>query len=234
MKRKSGGLGPSLEHGLNSYALAASAAGVSLLALAPPAEAKIVYTPTHISIVNHSKLDLNHDHKADFIFGTQSSTLDGTTGSFRLSVQPVGTKNRIWGMSRYASALAAGVRVGPNRKKLQTGHYVMGRWVWHCCRPLSTTTWGQWPKVQKGYLGLKFYVKGEAHYGWTRLSIRKGVYIKTTLTGYAYETIPNKSIIAGKTHGKDVVTLPATLGRLAQGASGLSAWRGTNSPAAAR
>jgi hypothetical protein len=28
-----------------------------------------------------------------------------------------------------------------------------------------------------------------------------------TLTGYAYETIPNKSIIAGKTHGKNAATL---------------------------
>jgi hypothetical protein len=34
-----------------------------------------------------------------------------------------------------------------------------------------------------------------------------------TLTGYAYETIPNKPIITGKTKGPDVITLdPATLG----------------------
>jgi len=37
------------------------------------------------------------------------------------------------------------------------------------------------------------------------------------VTGYAYETIANKPIIAGQTHGKD----EATLGRLAQGASGV-------------
>ena len=46
------------------------------------------------------------------------------------------------------------------------------------------------------------------------------------LTGYAYETVPNKPIITGKTTGPDVITLdPATLGHLAQGASGISAWR---------
>jgi hypothetical protein len=38
------------------------------------------------------------------------------------------------------------------------------------------------------------------------------------ITGYAFETIPNKPIIAGKTRGKD----DATLGQLAQGASGFS------------
>jgi hypothetical protein len=37
----------SLDQHLNLYALAAGAAGVSLLAFAQPSEAKIVYTPTH-------------------------------------------------------------------------------------------------------------------------------------------------------------------------------------------
>jgi hypothetical protein len=40
------------------------------------------------------------------------------------------------------------------------------------------------------------------------------------LTGYAYETIPNKPIIAGKTKGPDVFTVqPGSLGHLARGAS---------------
>jgi len=38
MKRQSKGLSPSLEHGLNVYTLAASAAGVSVLALVQPAK----------------------------------------------------------------------------------------------------------------------------------------------------------------------------------------------------
>ena len=42
--------------------------------------------------------------------------------------------------------------------------------------------------------------------------------ITAILTGYAYETTPNKKSIAGQTHGGD----EATLGRLAQGASGVS------------
>jgi len=50
--------------------------------------------------------------------------------------------------------------------------------------------------------------------------------VSATLTGYAYETIPGKAIITGKTHGPDVITLQdASLGHLARGASGLSAWR---------
>jgi hypothetical protein len=56
------------------------------------------------------------------------------------------------------------------------------------------------------------------------------------LTGYAYETVPNKAIITGKTRGPaevgpDATTAvtspakPATLGVLATGAPGLSVWR---------
>jgi hypothetical protein len=46
--------------------------------------------------------------------------------------------------------------------------------------------------------------------------------ITATLTGYAYETVPNKPIIAGKTKGPDVITVqpdtaPGSLGRLALG-----------------
>ncbi len=40
-------LSPSVHQRLNTYAFAAGAAGVSLLALAPPAAAKIVYTATN-------------------------------------------------------------------------------------------------------------------------------------------------------------------------------------------
>jgi hypothetical protein len=48
----------------------------------------------------------------------------------------------------------------------------------------------------------------------------------TYLSGYAYETIPNKAIIAGKTIGRDVITVqPGSLGHLAAGASAIPAWR---------
>lgn len=56
---------------LNSYVLAAAAAGVGMLAAANPGNAKIVYTPSNIPInVNGAlvNLDLNHDGINDFQF----------------------------------------------------------------------------------------------------------------------------------------------------------------------
>lgn len=86
---------------------------------------------------------------------------------------------------------------------------------------------GPWAGKGKGardrYLGLKFVVHGKVHYGWARLSVRLGhdrqlEDVSGTLTGYAYETVPNKPIIAGKTTGADVIMFqPDTLEGLAQG-----------------
>jgi hypothetical protein len=57
---------------------------------------------------------------------------------------------------------------------------------------------GRWFNATKRYLGLKFEINGKIHYGWTRLSVIGRQRITATLTGYAYETIPNKPINAGQ------------------------------------
>jgi hypothetical protein len=63
-------------------------------------------------------------------------------------------------------------------------------------------------------------LNGKVHYGWARVSltIKNNRLNAATLTGYAFETIPNKSIIVGKTRGPDMIVEPATLGDLAAGA----------------
>jgi len=65
------------------YALAASAAGVGVLALPQPGDARIVYIPAHVSIVGpHGSypLDLNHDKVTDF---TISNTTNYNTDQAR-------------------------------------------------------------------------------------------------------------------------------------------------------
>jgi hypothetical protein len=111
---------------------------------------------------------------------------------------------------------------------------------------MSVGLWGKGNPIAGNYLGLKFTVGGEVHYGWARIVVHAdGLTIKATLTGYAYETVPNRGIITGFTQGTldgtakmnspalDQATAPdsASLGRLAQGATGLSAWRATQTVA---
>jgi hypothetical protein len=87
--------------------------------------------------------------------------------------------------------------------------------------------YGHWVNVEGRYLGLRLRSKGQTHYGWARLSVSSSRKdegrITAILTGFAYETIPNKPIITGKTHGADDLAVrPASLGALAAGSSALS------------
>jgi hypothetical protein len=58
-RRVPGNLSKSVLRRLDFYALAASAAGVGMTV--QPADAKIIYTPTHVLIVGIVSVDLNHD-----------------------------------------------------------------------------------------------------------------------------------------------------------------------------
>ena len=60
-------LNQKLDRKLTAYMAAAGAAGVSMLALAQPAEAKVVYTNANLNIGNVA-IDLNNDGINDFRF----------------------------------------------------------------------------------------------------------------------------------------------------------------------
>jgi hypothetical protein len=218
-------INPRLDKNLVAYMLAAGAAGVSLLA-AQSAEAEIVYTPTHTVIGPRSsiELDLNHDGVNDFLV---SRWLYGN-GS-HLTIDQQAPANGILG---HGAALPAGVRIGPQ-----------GAFVGYASMASDVTISGEsfsdgpWKNATNRYLGLRFSVNGETHYGWARLTVTAKGEIVATLTGYAYETVPNRPIIAGKTSGPEVASAvdpeellapanqPASLGRLARGAYHLEIWR---------
>ncbi len=236
--RQTARLNAKLDKLLFAYAAAASAAGVGALILTPQAEGKIVYTPAHVvlnSTPNPStySLDLNHDGIKDFFFSDWFSG-DFYIADAALSCDPIAASNMVWGPD-FRSALRRGVKVGSrgiwNRKfpRMGSAAYVgtVGRYY----------SYGYWVNGGKGvkdrYLGLKFAINGEIHYGWARLTVsvqHRSLNIRATLTGYAYETVPNKPITAGRTKGPDVVVERATLGHLARGASAVPAWRSLPSP----
>jgi len=241
--RKTTHLSDSVHRQLNSYALVASAAGVSLIALAPLAEGKVVYTKTH-KLINPDitfDLDLNHDGIADFGVKNrfaQYKTHYGIHTFETLTARPDRNGNAVWGHVvstttakwTYASALHANVQIGPTGKFLSgAGMMVSGNastWSGRC----FSSRRGSWINIANRYLGLKFVIGRKTHFGWARLSVRLNqgcsAEIHAILTGYAFETIPNKPIITGKTKGPDVVTVQdLSLGHLARGASAIPAWR---------
>jgi hypothetical protein len=233
VSRTLGRLPNSINHRLNMYAMSATAAGVGMLALTRPAEARIIYTPSHVRIPQNSTipLDLNHDGINDFSFSDfYAGWTNSGVGALLLKGAP---GNGFWASTNSAAALPAGVRVGP--KGQFRGYGAMANMFQTFG---SFVSWGPWVNVKRRYLGLKFSIRGKIHYGWARLNVTNGHGgFSGTITGYAYETTANKAIITGKTHEPDdrqqsaSASLavhseePTVLGVLALGAPGLSIWR---------
>jgi hypothetical protein len=146
-----------------------------------------------------------------------------------LGIDQKATANGILG---HGDPLPAGVRIGP--KGAFVGYASMAANVTVSGESFSN---GAWKQATNRYLGLKFSVNGETHYGWARLTVTAKHGIIATLTGYAYETIPNKAIMAGETSGAADAsaggpeqmsapsTPPVTLGMIARGADALAIWR---------
>jgi hypothetical protein len=217
-------INPRLDKNLVAYMLAAGAAGVSLLA-ARPAEAEIVYTPVNVAIGPRTSflLDLNNDGISDFLITNWEY---GQTEHLGINQEAPAD-----GVLGRGAALPAGVRIGP--KGAFVGYGTMA--FQDSVSGISFYD-GPWKDAHNRYLGLKFSINGETHYGWARLTVTAKRGIFATLTGYAYETVPNKTIMAGLRSGPLANTIapeemlapanqPATLGMLVRGADSLAVWR---------
>ena len=226
--RKPVSLSDSVHHRLNMYALAASAAGVGVLALAQPSEGKIVYTPTHQNIPPNSiyALDLNGDHHTDFLLVNRAPASCGSGGlvglsecNYRFSASGPG---RVLGIvfsdgGRDAFLLARNAPISSKGRFVSKGVLASVRHYFSKSHSSGSKDWGYWVN-KSGYLGLQFQIHGKIHYGWARLRVKVDKRnITGILTGYAYETIPNKPILAGKQHGGDDGIEQTTLGGLALG-----------------
>jgi hypothetical protein len=260
-------LSSKLEKNLWAYSAVAGAAGVGILACPQAVQAKIVYTPAHVAVSDGGfTLDLNHDGIADFYIVNGGAASVG--GSLRVSyldvchipqngashqcvqssssIQP-NKDNTVRILSSGAAALPAGAKIAYGEKFQVPGQAagMLGR-VFYSGSNTAQKWEGPWANGGKGtnnrYLGFKFKINGEFHYGWARLSVTTIQHHGYTalLTGYAYETVANKGIVAGQTSGADEVSAinpdsptidakasypQSSLGMLGLGAAGLSIWR---------
>ncbi len=241
-----------IDHRVKLYSLAAAAAGVSVLALTQASVGEVVITKKNIPLNTGSpvSIDFNKDGLADFQF---SITSYRTTRSSHLhakeTVKPLTHGGLIGGPwnaypGPYASALVRGANIGPS------AHFVGGKVVIQRNSEYdsgSGRSYGNWPFTYGGsngtevrFLGVKFQIKGQTHYGWIRLAVGVGrKAVPGAVLGYAYETVANKPILAGiagtATTDKTTAEVQApnciqnqdgpSLGMLAAGADALPIWR---------
>jgi hypothetical protein len=242
----------SIEHRIKLYSLAATAAGVGMLALSQPAAGEVVYTKAKIYVSpfgGTASIDLNNDGKPDFQFTAPAGGYDHSFYA-SLLVGPLRGGEVVGGHrqlhSPYASALAGGAKIGPSAhfsSSAVRGNIIVERSIGFASASTFKQFVGSWnfPNGTNHYVGVKFLIDGATHYGWIRLTINLANSMQSVITGYAYETVPDKPITAGAgmtsaeataDQPRDVQspkevskTTGPSLGMLALGASALPLWR---------
>jgi hypothetical protein len=229
---------------LQLYTLAAGAAGVSLLALVQPSAAEVVYTAVNKEVVHNGVIlvDFNHDGQTDFLIrASYTHQLDFPWNV--LNAIPVPAGGIEFGIAG-AADLRGGAKIGPGKIFFPNAAVMLAIAV------SSDYYGGPWVSSPPNrYLGVKFLIDGQIHYGWARVSAALvGNHVLALLTGYAYETEPGRPIQAGDegpasisrsksdsprepSAGGTLKTQPVSLGALALGAQGLSMWRREETPA---
>jgi len=203
---------------LLAYATVAGAAATC----ATPAPAEVVYTPVDRPIHSNYFLDVNNDGINDFQITSYDYSDAGEVQVFPMQgnrIVPAATATcgpRSDSMA--AAALPAGAVIGQGKPFQARAN----------CMAFSLYGGnGPWFHKADRYLGFAFNINGKEHFGWARITVGRFIFNKTaTISGYAYETVAGKPIVAGdEGNATNVSAQSATLGALAAGAPALNSWR---------
>jgi hypothetical protein len=239
-------------HRLSYYTTAAVAAGVGLLSMAQPAASEVVVTHKTIPILPRSiisadvPLDINGDGITDFSFGFTSfgpySYKIGNLSFVNKSGNAVIAKGEAL-KTPLVDALLRGAQVGPaNRFNAAPSLLIQQSYdLEHNSVCTDQKSYGHWGGNNPDrFVGVRFQIKGQTHYGWVRLNVQHSTVLKgcreftATITAYAYETVANQAITIGSSsdssQSAQVQAVPLvwdqpSLGLLALGADGLALWR---------
>jgi len=175
-----------LDHRLLLYTLAAGTA----LAAVPASHAEVVFTPSSAVFRGLGKfdIDINNDGSTEFsllIRWINYDSGDQIPALFAYGDRP---SHQIVTKGVGAVALKKHTRIGAGQRFRALG--VME----------SSNVYGSnWQNVKGRCLGVRFLINGEVHYGWIGFREVRVFPIAAKLYGWAYETVPDKEILAGDT-----------------------------------
>jgi hypothetical protein len=193
-----------LQKKLKAYSITAGS-----LTAAVAAQGQIIHTDVIPDLVIDSgavyALDVNNDATAEFsLYATTytDSASGGIYGYSILQVEPPAA-NAVLGnlfASTYPlpSALNAGDSIRPGATDWKDGSVNSGLQYLAVVTPPPGPAYGNWPGINDKYIGMRFVVGAQTHYGWARLSVSAdGSAI--TIKEYAYNSTPGAGITAGQT-----------------------------------
>ncbi|HEY7097878.1 MAG TPA: hypothetical protein VH437_14225 [Terriglobales bacterium] len=183
------------ECNLALYTLAAAAT----LAAGKPAQAEVVFTPSNLRFTGSTiYIDIDNDGAFDFVMsgdisgcGTSTFSCSGFFGVMRAGNTSPRNGVALEDGTRFEAALTRGNHIGRPQDHFDGSRML----VFDSYGPD-----GPWVNVTNRYLGVRFVIKGEVHYGWIGFRQTEGNF-EAKFSGWAYETQPNTPIRAGQRTG---------------------------------
>lgn len=168
------------------------------------AQAQVIYTDVNPDIyvsgedyfIDIYELDLNNDGVVDYVLRSKNVIHDLYCSE----------ENSIYVEPNYGNSIAG----SPNVKVINSGETIDNALAWKqggsvlashfdqvVCWGGSGSTWtwssGLWLNVNEKYMGFRFDINGNQHYGWARLSTS---YSGIVIHEYAYQSTPGAPLIA--------------------------------------
>jgi len=237
-------LAPTLFGHVSGYCLAASAAGVAVIACSNPVEAAPVCTTTTISFYDTMSFALNPASQKVAPFNVVQTYNNVSSLTHYVHIRGFFTPNTpsanaVLSSNGFPADLPTGAVIGPNAKFGKGNSY--GQFFQF--QYFQGVT-GPFASGQPGYAGFEFSQAGQTHYGWIRMRVvkKERYYPFLLVSEYGYDSSPDTPIAAGSCAAaasskepsspsgstlttKENTAIPPTLGALALGSQSLPLWR---------
>jgi hypothetical protein len=208
-----------LDRRLLLYALAAGAT----LACSTPSHAEVLFTPSNAVLQGLGRFDIDLDHDGSTDFSLVIKLVRYSTHSLQPALFAYGNRPSHQIVARSGDALAL-------KKKTRIG----GGRAFRAFTLMETFEYGgPWANVSDRFLGVRFLINGEVHYGWIGFRMVGDANFGAYLAGWAYETEPDTPILAGDMGTAaplDTSFTPSSLDILASGHNAIEQRRKRNTP----
>ncbi len=209
------------EKDLVAYSLAASA----ILLGTTGAKADVRHTDLGAGVVLNTDgdlfgIDFGNNGTTNFIIKFISSLNSTVSYIYALGINAK-TGNASWnGSGSYAKALNKDDIVNTLTTWSRASNNNLAYYSIYTSNSTTTSTFtaGDFLGTSNKYVGVKFMIGADTHYGWIQVQVLSNS-TSATITGYAYNDENNGPILAGQ------IPEAGSLALLALGAAGFAAWR---------